>query len=58
MKIYVQFSLFSVFFFMTTLSYTLILPVSQLKTQQLMTLQSRPHIDKYKLILFLHLFYT
>jgi len=27
------------------LSYTLILPMSQLQTQQLMTLQIRPHIE-------------
>jgi len=49
MDIYIKISLISTFslfygFSITILSYTLILPMLQLQTQQLMTSQIRPHI--------------
>jgi len=41
-----QFTYFLLFlFFITILSYTLILPISQLQTQQLMTSQIRSYIE-------------
>jgi len=50
MDIYVNISLISIlylffWFSITTLSYTLILPISQLQTQQLMTSQIRSHME-------------
>jgi len=48
MKIYVKISLISIFSFFLVfnhdLLYTLILPMSQLRTQQLMTSQMRSHM--------------
>jgi len=50
MEIYAKISVISIFslffwFWIMILSYTLILPISQLQTQQLMTSQSRSHVE-------------
>jgi len=50
MEIYEKIALIFIFYFIfcfsiMILSYTLILPMSQLQTQQLMTSQSRSHIE-------------